>query len=1823
MSSLKSLMFGDIQYQVSAPVQNNFDGYYYQRVREVTRAGSVENEFIFRSSGPDSKMGLVDPEHGMDLAYGVAVSVYDLASVAYRVLNLTRDLMSGPQLERSVSKLVKDGVEGVEYPEALKVGFKSWPGTDAPWDPSTLKSDPTPQWAPGPVERLFVSNAPSNQIDQYSNLAGLSVVDRVPDGFGGRTVTTTSQDGFTVIFHERADGLVDKVTTRDPLGRETTEDNWDLNSNLLKKYYDTQNFHPYDRLEVDEDASGKITAAKPEIDGQPNNGGNIDFSSVGQVLGSALGRALAPNNQFVQLAAGTVVGAAGQRLAQAFAASLTTNGADISLADVFANFNVSIASAGASSVASFLVAELGTALNFHGFGAQLFDAAGGGFAGSVASQIASKMAGSAGVAGVSFTDAIGTINFGSAAASAAYGVSALFGSFLAHEFVPAQTHEGAVGGQLLGAVGAAAGISAAISGVLGTVLDFIIPGIGSLIGTIIGTLIGDAFGSTPHPAAVDLLDQAGTLYAARHYQVSASDGGDYSIPDQMTVPAVAIINAYLSAVKGAALDHYKQVTLGYQTDPASYIDGVPGHPAIGMSSSPDAAVQAAALDVLQNTEVIGGDLLIKRAHQNSSSAHAPVVPPDPNQTGDPGPAGTGILPSAAEQLAVMSGDIAVAQDYENYLNNREAINALMAANPNSAFTAGWIATFARVKELGLNHVNASDFTGGLVGYLDSVSKAGLGAVAANATVSHGGAGDSVITVAIRTANGVEVPGSLAAFADITTVSSDAGGQTIQLQFGVNLAQVGMHRLGAAAAGGDGAGDVWFGGDGGQSFNGTAGQDILAGGAGNDIIHGGAGWDFVQGGAGNDQLFGDDGNDILRGDAGNDHIDGGAGLDTAVYGAASGSYTLVSYNGSLGVLTHGADGSDRLDGVETLQFTDTAIAAGAVAAFDGLAYIASCPDLITAFGPNAQRGFDHYVSTGFAEGRAISFDPLQYIASNPDLITTFGANRQAGEQHYIGTGYYEHRSTNSFDPLEYIASNPDLITTFGPNRQAGEQHYIGTGYYEHRPTNSFDVLEYMASNPGMIAAGWTPAMALLHYINNGYSGHYPTASFDVAEYMASNPGMLAAHWTPAMALQHYVSSGYFDHDATTSFDPLEYMASNPSMIAAGWTPAQALQHYVSSGYVDHDPTNSFDPLEYLASNPDLIGPGVTPASALQHYVYRGFFEQRPTTSFDALEYIASNPDLITAFGPNRDAGEWHYIGTGYSEHRPTNSFDVLEYMASNPVMLAEGWTPAMALLHYVNNGYSGHYPTNSFDAVEYLASNPDLIAAGDTPASALQHYVYYGFSEHRPTTSFDALEYLASNPDLIAARLTADGARQHYVGAGYYEHRATTSFDPVAYLAANPDLIQAGTTAASAAQQYVSEGYFQHRPTVPPDPSHHWPVITSDGGGNTASIAVAENTTAVTTVTATDPDAGTTLAYSIVGGADQFLFRIDPSTHALSFVTAPNFEAPSDSDHNNAYVVQVEASDGALVDIQTIVVNVTDVFEPFKQVRDFNGDGKADILWQNDNGTPTVWLMDGQNLAVSGPLLANPGPAWHEKAAADFNGDGKADILWQNDNGTPTVWLMDGLNLAVSGPLLGNPGPAWHEKAAADFNGDGKADILWQNDNGTPTVWLMDGLNVAASGPMLANPGPAWHEKAAADFNGDGKADILWQNDNGTPTVWLMDGQNVAASGSLLANPGPAWHVKAAADFNGDGKADILWQNDNGTPTVWLMDGQNLAAAGPLLGNPGPAWHEKAAADFNGDGKADILWQHDNGTPTVWLMDGLNLAGSGPLLANPGSDWHII
>ena len=272
---------------------------------------------------------------------------------------------------------------------------------------------------------------------------------------------------------------------------------------------------------------------------------------------------------------------------------------------------------------------------------------------------------------------------------------------------------------------------------------------------------------------------------------------------------------------------------------------------------------------------------------------------------------------------------------------------------------------------------------------------------------------------------------------------------------------------------------------------------------------------------------------------------------------------------------------------------------------------------------------------------------------------------------------------------------------------------------------------------------------------------------------------------------------------------------------------------------------------------------------------------------------------------------------------------------------------------------------AINPLEYIASYSDLIASFGPYQNRAElghhHYVSNGIAEGR-SVSFDGLAYLASHADLINAyRNDATDTRGaiHFITNGHAEGRGIV-FKPASYLALHPDLQAAfGNDLDAAARHYIQTGYFEGRP---------WdraPAISSNGGGAAATIAMPETLSAVTTVTATDPDAGDSVTYAIVAGADAARFAINAATGALAFAARPDFEGPTDAGHNNSYVVTVRASDGVLFDDQTITVNVTDIqqfgapalsladFAPAngwgsddlypRHMADVNGDGMADIV----------------------------------------------------------------------------------------------------------------------------------------------------------------------------------------------------------------------------------------------------------------------------------------
>ena len=136
-----------------------------------------------------------------------------------------------------------------------------------------------------------------------------------------------------------------------------------------------------------------------------------------------------------------------------------------------------------------------------------------------------------------------------------------------------------------------------------------------------------------------------------------------------------------------------------------------------------------------------------------------------------------------------------------------------------------------------------------------------------------------------------------------------------------------------------------------------------------------------------------------------------------------------------------------------------------------------------------------------------------------------------------------------------------------------------------------------------------------------------------------------------------------------------------------------------------------------------------------------------------------------------------------------------------------------------------------------------------------------------------------------------------------------------------------------------------------------PAFTSS-----ATVDAAENQTAAGTVEASDSDAGDSVTgYAIQGGADQSAFSIGAASGVLTFRSAPNFEAATDADTDNDYVVVVRATSGTGERLktadQTITVTVTDEA------------GEA----PGAPATPTVASASVSSLTAAWAAPANAGP----------------------------------------------------------------------------------------------------------------------------------------------------------------------------------------------------------------------------------------------------------
>ena len=346
-----------------------------------------------------------------------------------------------------------------------------------------------------------------------------------------------------------------------------------------------------------------------------------------------------------------------------------------------------------------------------------------------------------------------------------------------------------------------------------------------------------------------------------------------------------------------------------------------------------------------------------------------------------------------------------------------------------------------------------------------------------------------------------------------------------------------------------------------------------------------------------------------------------------------------------------------------------------------------------------------------------------------------------------------------------------------------------------------------------------------------------------------------------------------------------------------------------------------------------------------------------------------------------------------------------------------------------------------------------------------------------------------------------------------------------------------------------------------------PAITSNGGGSTAAVSVAENTTAVATVTATDPDgAAQTLTYSLVGGTDQGRFQINSSTGALSFLVAPNFEAPSDADSNNVYEVIVQVADGTgATDTQTLNVTVT-----------------------NANDAPVISFVSGNTNYPenAGPVLVAASATVTDEDGGNFdtgrlvvqftaNGQAEDRIAIRNQGTGAGQIGISGSNVTYGGVVIGTwtGGTSGSTPLIVTFNASANAaaaqalgrNITYENVSDNPSTavrtmagYLEDGdggTSNTASGTITmvpANDAPTITSAATANVAENTTAVLTVSSsdpDGGTPVYSIVGGADAAkfsinsTTGALSFQSAPDF--EAPTDAGGNNVYDVTVQAADG------------------------------------------------------------------------------
>lgn len=299
------------------------------------------------------------------------------------------------------------------------------------------------------------------------------------------------------------------------------------------------------------------------------------------------------------------------------------------------------------------------------------------------------------------------------------------------------------------------------------------------------------------------------------------------------------------------------------------------------------------------------------------------------------------------------------------------------------------------------------------------------------------------------------------------------------------------------------------------------------------------------------------------------------------------------------------------------------------------------------------------------------------------------------------------------------------------------------------------------------------------------------------------------------------------------------------------------------------------------------------------------------------------------------------------------------------------------------------------------------------------------------------------------------------------------------------------------------------------------------------------------------------------------------------------------------------------------VNFSDgVFDPLHNTRDFQGDGRDDILLRSSSGDLVLWSLDGSGILDREDVAHGLSGGWR-LLPADPTGDGHADLFLYG-NGALVLWRMRDGEVQSSASVREGMSPDWNLNAG-DFTGDGQTDLLLNHANGAVVLWEMNGASVVNSFSVNEGVSPGW-QISAADVNGDGESDILLRHANGALVEWEMHGGRITETRQIQDGISASWDV-SFADVNGDRMADAVLHDDaTGALVIWeMLDGRVVDSTSSQI----TAGSIIEVGHYTGDSGADILSRNPSGDVFVHELTGAQHLNDLLLAEDMSPAWTLL